>query len=188
MSVTIGELNSRVYALFGDTPEEWLKLADVHRAVVSVLNIRTAQSRFSDESRLISTAAIFTPGALDYEVTNIIGNGSPVAVEIQTGNRFKRVRVVNLLEIENYADTGELVCAFYGDEAAPGQTPVAQNKQFIRFSDLPNSPIRIQFDQDGTRKGMTDFSDLPDSVADLIVYEAQNNLIPRVKARIETNK
>lgn len=186
MSVTIAELNSRVYA---DLPlsEEYADVIDVHRSVVQKLNVRTSFSRSgSDINVLLSTTAEFTPTTRDYDITALIGKGIPAWLECKyndlgVSDTFLQVRIVNLSELGDYRTAGIFAAAFWAEESTVVGTPATQ---YVSFTDIPNSPCRIRYDKDGVRQTLADISALPDHVSDLVVKEAENVLIPRIKVKL----
>ncbi len=189
MAVSIAELNSRVF-LSLEPAAEFLNLDRIHNAVVQKLNIRTMQTRMSDINVLIGLSDEFTPTASPHDITALIGKGVPAWIEAKTivpsgPDWWQQIRVVNLSEINNYQAMGALAAAFYGDETA---SSTAQPTQYVAFSYLPNAVCRIRFDRDGQRTDPDSDMILPDNLAELIVREAQNDLIPSIKMAMAFRK
>lgn len=182
MSVTIGEINGRVFVEL-DTLADYLSADDVHRAVVQTLNVRTEFTRSADTNRLLATTSEFTPTTLAHNITAEIGLGSPAWIECKNSadDRFYPIRVVSLVELEEYTKRGILAAAFWGDDTGHGS---AAADQYVQFSFLPPSVCRIRYDRDLVRIGTSGNSLLPDHVADLISKEAQVSLIGRAKLKL----
>ncbi len=185
MSVSLGDLDNRVFMGLA-AAAEFLALEDVHNATVQRLNARTMQSRTSDINVLLGTTEEFTPTETPYDVTSLIGKGVPAWVEVKgyivdSIQQWYPVRVVNMNQLNDYQRLGVPAVAFYGEESA-GDT--AQPTQYMAWTYLPNNAVRIRFDRDGQRTDLEADMILPDNLAELIVLEAQNSLIPRIKLAI----
>lgn len=183
--MSLAELNSRVFLGLGGPPPEVCELQDIHNAVVQALNVRAAFSRLSNTNVILSTTSDFVINSLQQTIS--IGKGVPVGVEMRLdGCRYYPIRIVNALEISKYSAYGlqnpinvnDLACAFYSNE---------NGQHFIQFNYYPTNPIRIRYDADTVKTGMDNGSPLPDHVNELIVLEAQNKLIPRIKLKISQN-
>lgn len=185
MSVTLSELDDRVFMGLA-AAAEYLTLTDVHNATVQRLNARTMQSRTSDINVLLGTSDTFTPTETPYDVTDLIGKGVPAWVEVQgyIVNQIEQwypVRVVNMNQLNDYQRIGMPAVAFYGDET---ESSTAQPVQYMAWTYLPTRPCRIRFDRDGQRTALASDIILPDNLSELVVLDAQNSLIPRVKFAI----
>lgn len=173
---TIAELNSRVYLGLKSVSDS-VDLDEVHDAVVQVGIIRTAFTRQSTTDVLQTISYEFTPDALNYDITSLIGKGTPDFVEQFITNRWLPIRVVDPTVINRYAPA--LACAFYTNDA-----PLDSAVRYIQFSVLPRVPCRIRYSSDAIQTQMQQDNPLPESVAQLIVLEAQNVVIPRIITRI----
>lgn len=185
MSVSLGEIDNRVFMGLA-AAAEFMTLEDVHNATVQRLNARTMQSRSSDINVLLGTSETFTPDETPYDVTSLIGKGVPAWVEIQgyIVNEIQQwypIRVVNMNQLNDYQRIGMPAVAFYGDETS---SSTAQPVQYMAWTYLPTRPCRIRFDRDGQRTALESDIILPDNVSELVVLEAQNSLIPRIKFAI----
>lgn len=182
MSTSLGELDSRVF--LGLSPAaEFLQLEDVHDSVIQHLNVRTSQSRTSDINVLLATTDEFTPTTAQYDITSLIGKGIPKWLEVQSatysgGPWWYPVRSVALAQFNDYQRAGALAVAFRGDDP---DNDTEQATQYVDFTYIPGCPCRIRFDRDSQRTAVDADSLLPDNVVQLIVLEAQNSLIPRIK-------
>lgn len=186
MAVSLSELDSRCYISLAPAAE-YLDVSVVHNAVVQRLNIRTMKSRISTAHVLLATTSEFTPGVLDYDVTSLIGKSVPCFVEQKWVSQdtlvsWQNIRVVPLSQINDYRAMGGLACAFYGEEPAAS---TAQATQYLRFTYLPGQVCRIRFDRDGQRTALDANILLPDNLAELVVREAQNDLIPTMQLAIQ---
>ncbi|HXG82654.1 MAG TPA: hypothetical protein VNI84_01380 [Pyrinomonadaceae bacterium] len=185
MAVSLAEIDSRTLLGLGDDlPVEWCSLDDVHSAVVQKNSVRTMQTRFSDTNVLLSKTKDFRAGANPVDVTSMVGNGVPAFVERLVGDDYVPVRVVNIGQLSNYENSNAIVCAFYSEDARDAGGEV---KRFIQFNNAPESFCRIRFDSENVGVSIGDQSALPDALTELIVLEAQNYLIPRVKLKIARN-
>lgn len=181
MATDFAELNDRVFLELG-VAGEYCQVDKIHNAVIQKHNVRAMQSRASTINVLLG-ASIFTPTDLTHDLTAIIGKGLPAWVEFQhSDDTWQRMRVVPLPQLADYGTLGELVASFSAEEAASSATePV----QYIHFSLIPRGDVRIRFDRDNIRMGLKDNMLLPDFVGELIVKEAQNMVIPRIKLAID---
>lgn len=182
MAVSLSELTSRVFFSL-EAAKEFLDISDVLNAVVQKLNARTMQSRSSTANVLLSTTETFTVDNVLYDVTELIGKGVPCFVEtrwtVQSDIEvWQNVRVVPLNQINEYRAMGALACAFYGEESD------TQPTQYLRFTILPGGACRIRYDKDGTRTALDSDIQLPDELSELIVLDAQNSLISRIKLKL----
>lgn len=182
MSVSLGQLDNRVFQGLA-AAAEFLSLEDVHNAVVQRLNTRTMESRTSDINVLLGTSAEFTPDAVPYDVTSLIGKSVPCWVETKgdllNGVQYwYPVRSVNQSDLNDYARMGAFACSFYSEESTGD---VLQPVQYISFTFLPVRACRIRYDRDNQRTALDADIILPDNLSELIVLEAQNSLIPRIK-------
>lgn len=185
MSASLSQLDNRVF-LGLEPAGEYLSVEDVHNAVVQRLNTRTMQSRTSDINVLLGTSSTFTPTTIPYDVTALIGKSVPCWLEVQAdtvGGQtwWHPVRNVSLVQLTDYRNLGAFACAFYGEEPS---SDTAQPTQYLSFTYLPARTCRIRFDRDGQRTAMTSDILLPDNLSELVVLEAQNSLIPRIKTAI----
>lgn len=185
MTVSIAELDSRVF-LGLEAVAEYLDLDKIHNAVVQKLNIRTMQSRSSDLNVLLGLSAEFTPEASPYDITSLIGKGVAAWVETKSTvlngvDWWYPARTISLAQFNDYQRLGMFAVAFHGEEAA---SDTAQATQYLSFTYLPSAICRIRFDRDLTRLAMADDILLPDHFADLVVMEAQNVIIPRLKFKL----
>lgn len=182
---TLAELNDRVYMELG-AAEEFAALDEIHNAVSQKHNVRVAMSQMSSVNVLLGVSAEFTPTATTYDVTALIGKGVPSFLEMEGDSsvlspRWSPIRIVNINQLEYYAQMGVMAAAFYGEDAGDAETEAVQ---YVQFTSVPGGPCRIRFDKDSQRIALTNNIQLPDNVADLIVKEAQNLLIPRIKLAI----
>lgn len=186
MSVTIAELNSRIILGLGlgFALPDYCSLPEIHNAVVQRLNVRTAWTELGTPNTVNSLSAEFTPTATQYDITSLIGKGTPLWVEMKVDDKWQPVRVVNLTELHDYYAQSAFACAFYAQDS---ETQGSDLTQYIEFSFIPASACRIHFRRDQMRIAMTDKSALPDEVAELIVLEAEQTLIPRIKMKIAMN-
>lgn len=182
MTVSLGQLDSRVFLGLA-AAGEYTTLSDIHDVVVQRLNARTMQSRTSDINVLLGTTAEFTPDSVPYDITSLIGKSVPCWVETKQNlvdgiDWWSSVRIVNQNQFNDYKNMGAFACSFYGDETS---STTAQPVQYISFTYLPVRPCRIRFDRDDQRTDIDSDIILPDNLSELIVLEAQNSLIPRIK-------
>jgi hypothetical protein len=189
MSTTLAELNDRVYLELGETASEFLPVDVVHNAVVQAHNLRASQTRLSSINVVLATTPQFTPTGLQYNVTSLIGDGTPIRVEYLADDginpaQWIPMRVIPLASMSDYQAAGILAATFEGDDSATsGVDPV----EYINFTFLPAGPVRIRFDRDLVRKLLTDDSLLPDHVAELMVKDAIVFVIPRLKLEIDVS-
>lgn len=185
MAVTIAELNYRVFLGLGNLPDEYLPLEEVHNAVVQRLSARSGWTELGTPNTLRSTSEEFTPTQNIYEITSLIGKGTPLWIEQKLDtNKWIPLRIVNLADIGGFYENGIQACAFYAEDSSNAETDLAQ---FVEFAFLPPAACRIKFARDLLRKALNDKSPLPDETAELIVLEAQNTIIPRIKLKIAMN-
>jgi hypothetical protein len=181
--ISIAELIGRVY---NDLPgvEAFLDVPDVHRAVVDKLNVRTSFARQgSDLNVLLSTSETFVPTDNLYDISALI-TGTPAWAELQAADgQWYPVRCINVSHIADYALMGDMACAFWSEEAPDGSAPI----KYIQFTFVPSQTCRLRYDMDKTLMRLSDYMSLPDNVTDLIVKEAVNQLIPRVKLKLSLN-
>lgn len=182
MSTSLGELDNRVFQGLA-AAAEFMTLEEIHGAVVQRLNARTMQSRTSDINVLLGTTAEFTPDETPYDVTSLIGKSVPCWVEVKgllisQIQQWSPVRVVNMNQLQDYQRLGIPAVAFYGEEA---DSDTAQPTQYMAWTFLSGRPCRIRFDRDEQRIDLDSDIILPDNLSELIVLEAQNSIIPRVK-------
>ncbi len=185
MTVSIAELDSRVF-LGLEAAGELLDLDNIHNAVVQKLNIRTMQARSSDLNILLGLSDEFTPTASPYDITSLIGKSVPAWVETKSTvlngvDWWYPTRIVPFSQFNDYQRMGKFAVSFYGEEA---DSDTDQATQFLAFTYLPAAVCRIRFDRDGTRKGLDSDMLLPDHFAELIIMEAQNVIIPRLKLKL----
>lgn len=184
---SLAELDSRCF-LGLEAAAELMSVNDIHNVVVQRLNSRTMQSRTSDINVLLGTSDVFTPDATPYDVTTLIGKGVPAWVECKQNvvdevTWWTPVRICNENQLNDYRALGAFACAFYGDEE---DSDTEQPTQYLEFTYLPVRECRIRFDRDGQRIALDADIILPDNLAELIVLESQNSLIPRINAAITT--
>lgn len=182
MSVTLSELDNRVFMGLA-AASEYLTLEDIHNAVVQRLNARTMQSRTSDINVLLGTTAEFSPDVTPYDVTSLIGKSVPCWVEVKgllisQVQQWVPVRIVNMNQLSDYQRLGLPAVAFYGEEAA---NDTDQPTQYMAWTYLSGRPCRIRFDRDEQRTDLDADIIIPDNLSELVVLEAQNSLVPRVK-------
>jgi len=181
MSTSISEINDRVY-LELEVAAEFLSVDKIHNAVVQRHAVRTAQAGSSAVNVLLGVTPSFTPTVVDYNVSSLIGKGVPAFLEYQVGSDWKPMRIINLNQVADYAILGVLAAAFHSEDSASSSVePV----QYLKFTQVPGTACRIRFDRDIVRLGIADNILLPDNVSELIVKEAENMLIPRIKASID---
>lgn len=183
MSVIIAEIDSRVLSDL-DLPSEWLSIDAVHNAVVQRLNVRTMQERFGNANTLLSKSTEFTPTVLQTDITSLVSKGVPAFVEYQVNEVFTPMRVVNLAELDDYYRASRMACAFWAEDTV---TVGSEAVQYLQFSILPVTPCRIRYDRDAVKLRMSDKIPSLDSLAELIVLEAENSLIPRANTKIAMN-
>ncbi len=189
MSTSLAELDSRCYLSLAPA-SEYIDLSMMHNAVVQRLNVRTMQSRDSSANVLLGTSDEFTPDDVVYDVTALIGKGVPCWIECRQVVQsdivwWQNIRVVSLSQLNDYKMMGAFACAFYGDETA---SETAQPIQYVQFTFLPVGVCRIRFDRDSQRIALDSDMVLPDNFADLIVREAQNDVIPAVQLAIQMDR
>lgn len=185
MAVTLAELDSRI-CLSLEPAAEFLDLQNIHNAAIVRLNIRTMQSRASTVHVLLGTSNEFTVTTLDTDITTLIGKGVPCFVEQHwisqdTLVSWMNIRVVPLNQMNDYRAMGALACAFYGSESASDSD---QATQYLKFTYLPGQTCRIRFERDGQRIALANDILLPDNLAELVIREAQNDLIPAIQTSI----
>ncbi len=182
MSSTFAQLNDRVY-LELSMAAEFLQLDVIHNAVIQAHTLRVAQSRNSSINVLLGVTAGFTPTTKRHDITALIGKGIPAWIEFQEGSDWTPMRVVNLAQIADYEQLGIQAAAFEAEESGSSTTePI----QYVNFSLTPSETFRIRFDRDTYRLNLSENILLPDSVAGLIVKEAENSIIPKIKMSIDT--
>lgn len=175
MATTFAELNARVLEGLGNPDNDLCSLSEVHSANVSRHNTRASMAKASDTNTILSVSANFTPTTVQHNITSLIEKGVPAFLEITRNGRFVPARVVSYNELYKNQLVGEIVCAFYGNDAG---------LQFVAFNEAPSVVCRIQYDADTQKVLMASVSSIPDTVSDLIVLEAQNHLIPRIKLKL----
>lgn len=180
MGTLLAELNTRVLLAFADMPQEYLLLHEVHDAVVQKHSIRLNLARISDINVLLSVSPEFMPNDEPYDITALISNGTPSFVEMNSADGWQRVNVVNVADIADAKNSGITACAFYGDESNGF-------RQYVQFAFNPSANCRIKFDKSDSPGSIYNTSSLPAHVVDLIVLEAVNQLIPKIKMRVINN-
>lgn len=181
MSTSISEINDRVY-LELEVAAEFLSVEKIHNAVVQRHAVRTAQAGSSAVNVFLGVTPSFTPTTVDYDISGLIGKGVPAWLEYFAGDDWKPMRIINLNQVEDYAMLGTLAAAFHAESSG---TSAIEPVQYVKFTQVPGTECRIRFDRDIVRLGITDNILLPDNVSELIVKEAENMLIPRIKASID---
>ncbi len=182
---SLAELDGRVFqGLYA--AGEYLQLEQVHNAVVQALNARTMESRSSDINVLLATSDEFTPDAIPYDITSLIEKGTPKWVEsryvaLNNATWWYPVRSVPLSQFNDYQRRGAYAVAFHGEEPDNDDD---QAIQYASFTFLPENPCRIRFSRDRQRTAMTSDFLLPNNIADLIVLDAQSDVISDIKLRI----
>jgi len=179
---TLSELDWRVYEGL-EAAQEYLDINAVHNVVIQRLNARTIQSRSSTANVLLTTSDEFTPTSVLYDITSLIGKSVVAFIETKWTQQsnlevWRNIRVVPLNQLNDYIAMGALACAFYGEESDTDVT------QYVKFSVIPGGVCRIRYDRDGTREGLDSEILLPDELSELIVLEAQNSLISRIKLKL----
>jgi hypothetical protein len=97
----------------------------------------------------------------------------------QTRQIWQVIPTVNLDTITDYADRGEFVCAFSGQNI--GDLTVT----FSYYGDSQLRNHRLRYDANITLPGqLTDVLKLPDNLASVIVYDIAAEIIPFVELRI----
>lgn len=177
MATSFAELDFRVLTGLGTLPAELCDLKDAHNAVVQRVGMRTNQVRQADTNiRLSKSSEFYINSTEPQNISSYLGNGDVSFVEYFNGNNFELVKVVNLTLIADFINSGELVCALYSDES---------NQTYIQFSIAPIGAVRVWFDANSLQKNMnSNASAIPDVLGELVVLEAQNYLIPRIKLKI----
>lgn len=182
MSTSLAEINDRVY-LELEVVGEYLSVDKIHNAVIQRHNVRVAQSRMSSVNVMLGVSASFTPTETTHDVSALIGSGVPAWLETYSDDdTWVPVRIVSLVQLSGYAQLNVLAAAFYATEADSDTTEAVQ---YVDFSVLPGAACRIRFDRDRVRTNLVENAQLPDSVIELIVKEAQNMIIPRLKVAID---
>lgn len=181
MSTSISEINDRVY-LELEVAAEFLSVDKIHNAVVQRHAVRTAQAGSSAVNVLLGVTPSFTPTTVDHDISALIGKGIPAWLQYLVDDDWKPMRIINLNQVADYAMLGVLAAAFHSETSA---TSSVEPVQYVTFTELPGTPCRIRFDRDIVRLGIADNILLPDNVSELIVKEAENMLIPRIKASID---
>lgn len=158
--------------------DEYCSLDDVHRALISKLNVRLSQSRSgSDKNVLLKTSDTFVPTTVEHNITALVGNGVPAWIEMYDSGAegYFPIRVVNLSQLAVYYDMGTLACSFWAEDttALDGTAAV----QYVTFTYLPSGRCRIRYDLDFVKDRLAQTSGLPEHVEDLIVKETENALI-----------
>ena len=186
MAVTIAELNSRVILGLGlgFALPDFCSLEEIHNAVVRRLSVRTAWTELGTPNTAGSMSAEFTPTVVQYDITALIGKGSPLWIELKVDDRWQPVRVVNQTELSDFYAQGAFACAFYAQDSA---TEGSDLTQYVEFTFIPSAAVRIHYRRDLIRISMVDKSALPDEIAELIVLEAEQTLIPRIKMKMAMN-
>jgi hypothetical protein len=178
--ITIAELIGRMYL---DLPgvESYVHPTDAHRAIVSKLNVYLAFARQgSDLNILLKTSQPFIPADLLVDVSALY-TGTPCWVEmLGPDGGYYPIRSVNLSQIQSYALLGDMACAFWSEESIDGSPAV----NYVQFTFVPNTTCRIRYDQDTALMLLANSIQLPDHVADLVIFEAENSFIPKLKLKI----
>lgn len=180
MSTSFAELNSRLFMEL-EAAAEFLQLDKIHNAIVQVHNIRAMQSRFSSVNVLLALSEEFTPTEVVHDITTLINQGVPQWIEVESDtDEWIPIRVVPLVSLQDYRIIGTMAAAFEGlDQSYKGDDEgVTQN---IHFSYLPSGACRIRFEADHERTALSGNMVLPDHLADLIIKEAEQQIIPRIK-------
>lgn len=186
MSVSLSELDNRVFIGL-EAAQEYLHLNDIHNVVVQRLNVLTSQSRTSDINVLLATSDEFVPDAIPYDITSLIGKSVPKWIECRVditegvADRWFPVRAVPLSQLSDYARIGALACSFHGEEPAGDDE---QAIQYVSFTYLPPQTCRVRFDRDSQRTALSADILIPDNIAELVVLQAQNSLVPRVQFKL----
>lgn len=178
---TLADINSRVFAEL-DAVRDHLELADVHREVVSTLNVRAAMTRAGDTNTLLSVTPAFSATQLENDISAYIHKGTPAWVELETQDGFfEAVRIINYAQLNDYRTAGTFACAFYGLDN-PNEVPA----MMLAFTFPPTVPVRVYYDRDTVASGLNDEAALPNHVIDLVITETVNGLIPKLKLKIST--
>jgi hypothetical protein len=174
---SLAELCSRI---LGSLPlaDEYCDLPDVHRELVSKLNLRLSQSRSgSDKNVRLKTSDSFTPATVQHNITALIGDGEPAWIEtIDDDGNYYPIRVVNLSELIYYE--GSLACAFWAEDttAETATEPV----RYVTFTQVPSAACRIRYDLDFVKDKLAQVSGMPEHTEDLVIKETENALIQKV--------
>ena len=184
MGASIAQLNGRVFEEMDDLAD-YLTVVDIHRAVVQSLNIRTRFAAIGATDVMLAVSDPITVTDKQMVVTSDIGIGTPVGLEIYNPNNpnglYYPVRIVSRQVLPQYEMASILAVAFWALDEGNPLNPLTQ---YMEFSILPNAQVRILFDRDTVRTDTGAASLLPGHVDDLIVKDACNILLPRVKLRI----
>lgn len=162
---------------------EYTQLDKITNAVIQRLNVRTMQSRDSSTNVLLATTPEFVPDAKLYDVTSLIGNAQVCWLEskwnlIDQIEQWNPVRIVPLIQLSDYENMGAFAASFYMEEP---NSPTDNTTSYVQFSFLPAKACRIRFNRNIVRMELDATSLLPDSLSELIVLEAQNSIISRIK-------
>ena len=171
------ELVDRTLSGVGVSAPEICSISDAHNAVIQALNVRIAFARLSKSNSATSTTAQFFPNATEYDITAMIGGGTPIGCEVFENPHYVSVRAFALDYLpENNLDIVGFGCAFERrTNEVTGETRV-----FIRFNVIPQQAVRIIYASGVVAKSLEQDAIIPDTVNELIVLEAQNIIIPRI--------
>lgn len=180
----LAELVDRTLAGVAADSPEICPLPEALNAVVQALNVRIAFARLSKTNSASMFTEEFFPNALEYDITGMIGNGTPVGCEILHEGRYVAVRHFAHERLpQNNLELIGTGCAFEKRTVeATGQTT-----QYVRFNAIPQAAVRIAYTSGVVANFLETDAGIPDSVTELVVLEAQNILIPRIQLRYQIN-
>lgn len=180
----LAELVDRTFSGIASPMPEICSLPQAHDAVVQALNVRLAFARHSKSNAAGSVTPEFFPNAITYDITEMIGGGVPVGCEVLEEARYVAVKHFPLDRLpENPLDIVGYGCAFERQtNEITGETRI-----FVRFNVVPQQAVRILYNSGAVVKDLEQSAQIPESVTELIVLEAQNILIPRINLAISMN-
>lgn len=180
----IAELVDRTLSGVGAAAPEICSISEAHNAVVQVLNVRLAFARHSQTNAAAAVTPEFFPNDTGYDITNLIGGGTPVGCEVLEETRYVSVRAFALVDLPtNNLDVIGFGCAFETQITAG----TGEARTFVRFNVAPQKAVRIIYTSGAVVKGLEQAAQIPDTISELIVLEAENILIPRIQLRYSAN-
>lgn len=182
MGSSIGELHGQVWNELGAVGD-YFHADEAHRAIVQTVNIRTAFTRNSSVNVLLAKTDVFEANLVEIDITSKIGFGVPLWIEEQTpiNPDFVQMRTINMAAMSEFRKNGIRAAAFWSEEPNDTSSPVVR---MLTFSIIPNTNVRIWFDRDLVSTIDSDLTRLPAHIDDLLVKEAENILIPKIKLRM----
>lgn len=149
MTITVAQLNSGAWDALGQPTKDLIDLGDIHYQTRGVVTLLTKQIRSSDNNQQLAVTDQFTATANPYDITGLIGSGTPAWLEMLQGEWWNPVRTVNRAFLEEQYLKGIMASAFWG---------TITGTQYVQFSfalSITSSRVfRIQYDPDAIDTAM----------------------------------